>query len=69
MLGAKSQQSSSSVLWKLVTAIDFSNFLHDGTNGSYLQSTPNYFLIYFIEAFLKINFITLIESTSRKMFA
>lgn len=43
-----------------------SNFLCESKNGSYLQSTPNYFLIYFIESFLKIDSVTFIEPVSRK---
>lgn len=39
-----------------------SNFLCEDKNGSYLQSTSNYFLIYFIESFFKIDSVTLIES-------
>lgn len=45
-----------------------SNFLCENKNGSYLQSTLNYFLIYFIESFLKKDSVMLIESISRKKF-
>lgn len=47
----------------------FSNFLRQCKSGSYLQSTRNYFLIYSTESFLKMDFVILIESTSRKKFA